>query len=261
MEKYLSICVLSHDRPNQLKLMLGSLKKVNLDQRIEIIVSDNSTKFFEEIKEICLINKIDKFKQQKGVSEYQNFLNSYYLSTAKYISFFHDDDTFYISNPEYEELINNLQNKDIKRMLFFNSISFSPDKPYICQNPNKDIPKPYSLKSFPFELPVFPCWIYPRNIFLLDALNKNINNSFCGKHSDITLVEDLLEKYDYRCSNVPGLYIHNMSEISASSKIDYLDKLNLCIHIIKKTKKILLLYLITRFLIATLNSIIKKSIK
>ena len=70
-----------------------------------------------------------------------------------------------------------------------------------------------------------------------------------------------MEKYDYRCSNVPGLYIHNMSEISASSKIDYLDKLNLCIHIIKKTKKILLLYLITRFLIATLNSIIKKSIK
>lgn len=260
MDKNLSICILSHNRPNQLKAMLESLKNANFDKRTEIIVSDNSTIFFEEIKEICLSYKVDKFKQQKGATLYQNFLNSFFLSSSKYISFFHDDDTFYISNKEYQELIIKLKNKDLRRLLFFNSISFSPNKPYIFLKPNNNIPKPYSFKSFPFELPVFPCWIYPRNILLLNALNKNINNPLCGKHRDILLIEDLLEKYNYKFSNVPGLYIHNLSEISDSSKIAYKDKLNLCIHIMKKTKKILWVYLIIRFFIASLNSIIKKLI-
>ena len=253
----LTICIVSHERPDMLKRMINSLKHLFDKDEIDIIVTDNSILKAKKIREVC--NKYNSYMlfTKPGCNQYENYINGLNNSNSKYICFFHDDDFTNITNHELTKNIETLKKCTDKTLYYFNSISYSNSKPFFLHIPNKKIPNPYSKGSYPFTLPVFPCWVFKNNNDLRNAINSNFKNRPFGKYSDILIIESLLEKSSYSSNKLLGFYFHIQHELSDSSTRDLKSRFLLCKHILKKSKNIDKPFLIIDFVKCTFMSLLK----
>ncbi len=237
--KSLTIAIISHERPNDLKRMLNSLSNIAQKEELDIIVSDNSVKNEDQIKKLCSKYPYTKLISERGCSQSKNFLNALRNSESKFICFAHDDDYFFLKESEFSLCLKILNSSSARHLYYFKSISFSSKKPYYLYNFNSKIPRPYSIGSFPFNLPVYPSLVYPLDDNLEKVFIYNGEYRPFGKYSDISLVESILESYKYKSSVLPGYYIHIFHEGSDSATRDIRSRLRLLIHSFRKLNIIL----------------------
>ena len=256
--KILTICIISHERPEMLKRMMNSLEHLSQNKEIDIIVTDNSVLKAKEIRSLFdkdLISFVLYTKE--GCSQYENYINGLEKSKSKYICFFHDDDFTSITNKELGKNIDILKSSTDNRLYYLDSISYSDYKPFFLHIPHKEIAQPYSKGAYPFTLPVFPCWIYKNNKDLRNAINTNFKYRPFGKYSDILIIESLLEKSSYLTTKLFGLYFHIQHESSDSSKRNFKSRFYLCKHTLKKSRNRDKPKILLNFILCTLNSILK----
>lgn len=250
----LSIAIISHERPRTLERMIRSLCKVSINNELEIYISDNSKINKDKIAQICSKYSFLKLYSNEKFSQIDNFINAVSISKGKYICVAHDDDFFMITEKNIEFTIKKLKQESQEKLYYFNSISFSNEKPFYLYRFEGKVTKPYSMSAFPFTLPVYPSLVYPKNSVTQEIMKYQLHNLSCGKYTDITYIESILEYLDYRNEKLPGYYIHITHKNSDSSEIDLNSRLKLIKHTIKKLS--LANYPI--FLLKTIPHIFKK---
>ena len=257
--KILTICIISHERPQMLKRMMNSLKHLSKNKDLDIIVTDNSILKAKEIRSLFDKDLTSSFilHTKEGCNQHENYINGLEKSKSKYICFFHDDDFTSITNKELEQNIDILKDCTDNRLYYFDSISYSDYKPFFLHIPNKKIAKPYSKGSYPFTLPVFPSWVYKNNKDLRNAIDANFKDRPFGKYSDILIIESLLEKSSYLTNKLSGFYFHIQHDLSDSSKRNLKSRFGLCKHTLKKSRNRDKPKILIDFIICTFNSILK----
>jgi len=223
----LCFAVISHDRPFLLRHMLESLKIASENQHIQVIVSDNSVVFAEEVSKLCSQYPCVRLYACSGASQSRNYEQALQNAHARYISFLHDDDFLFVKPSVLIDTINIISSSRVPSLFYPKSISFSPGIPAFLHRFSGILPKPYLLGSFPFSLPVFPCWVYPTMPELRLLLKLHIESRPYGKYSDITFVEDLLRLVGRRAQPLPYYYFHLQHLGSDSATPDLLARLRL----------------------------------
>lgn len=228
----LCLAVISHNRPHFLGKMLDSLRHAYRIPHIQVIVSDNSTKDQMAIRAICAHYPSVELFSRSGLTQAQNYEQALIKSSARYISFLHDDDFLYLTSSILGDTISDLVSAKWPTLFHSKSISFSPETPGFLFAHKARLPQPLSLGSFPFSLPVFPCWVYPCIPELKHLLKKNLELRPFGKYSDISFLEDVLKLFDYKVSILPYYYLHVRHSGSDSSTSDVAARLRLLLHAI-----------------------------
>ena len=245
----LCFAVISHERPLLLRHMLDSLKPVSEFQCIQVIISDNSVTYAKDISKLCSEYSFVQLCAAPGISQSQNYLHALRNSRSKYISFLHDDDFLCLSSLTLKGTIEILSSASTPFLFYPKNISFSPGIPAFLHCFSGVLPKPYLLGSFPFSLPVFPCWVYPCIPELKLLLIKNFSSPPFGKYSDISFVEDFLCLLQRRVKTLPYYYFHLQHLGSDSSTSDYSARLRLILRTVSTSSPLQgLLFLISAVL-------------
>jgi hypothetical protein len=226
----LCFAIISHERPSSLRRMLHSLINVARSSQVQVIVSDNSVIHADAVRAVCDDSLFVLLYSTPGISQFQNYEQALSYSDARYISFLHDDDFLFLTPTTIEQTIEQLSSVKWPSLFYSRSVSFSPSTPPFLYSHRSNLPKPYSMGAFPFNLPVFPCWVYPCTPDLKHRISCSIGSRPFGKYSDILLLEDLLQSYDYTASVLPYYYLHVQHATSDSSSTDYHARIKLMLH-------------------------------
>ena len=120
--KTLTIAIISHERPNNLKRMLDSLKTIASHDKVDIIVSDNSVVNSHKIENLCAQYKSIDLVRDKGCSQSRNFLNAIKACKSDFICLAHDDDYFYLEPKKLDLCLQILSCSNKRTLYYFNSI-------------------------------------------------------------------------------------------------------------------------------------------